>query len=139
MQAMVAGHEQSVQPDAWEARVRTGKRERRRAVSRGIARTLSVIVGLAGAAFVLVAGGFGSALTGCVNNGETTAFCPGSPDLATALEIATLVPGILAPLVGGIVSCVTCRKRWLAGGIVVGALAMTVLVALWSGQQGLLT
>lgn len=130
MQALPAGH---------EAPHLSVDDRPRGTIWRTVARTLSVLVGLAAAAAVLVVGGFIAAVTGCVHGAEATTFCPGSEDLATTLEIMALVPGVLAPLAGGIASCVTSRPRWLVGGIAVGAGMLWILFTLASGQQSLLS
>jgi len=130
MQATAAG---------WGLREGPVRSERRATIWRTVARTLSVVVGLAGGGAVLFFGGLLAAFTGCVDNGETTTFCPGSADVATTLEILAVVAGVLAPLAGGIASCVTSRPRWLAAGLGVGLLMMWCLWRLAMGQQSLLS
>lgn len=99
-----------------------------------ISRVAAVVAGLVGAIVVLTVGGLLAGLSDCGDPVGATLFCPRHQDLANALEIASLIPGVVAPLVGGITSSIRSELVWLVGGWSVGALALTVLGVLASGQ-----
>jgi hypothetical protein len=105
-----------------------------------VLRGASVVGGLVGAALVFVVGGLMAVLSGCnPSYGATTMFCPGHEDLATGLELAALIPGIVAPLAGGIASCVRSHPGWLAGGYAIGLIMLAILYILAGGQESLLS
>jgi hypothetical protein len=114
--------------------------KRRSDLWRSVTGGLAVVAGVVGAGLVLFYGGLIAGFSGCADGGgmDPTTFCPGNEDLASALEIAALIPGVLAPLAGGIVTCVTQRPRWLVIGLAVGAVMLAILIELASGQQSLM-
>lgn len=100
---------------------------------RGALRALNVAGGVVVAVIAFVVVGLSAALKTCEGE-ETSGLCVDHPGLVPVLEWPILVLAVLAPLAGGIASCVTRRARWLGLGIL-GAAVMLALMGLVSTGQ----
>jgi uncharacterized membrane protein (UPF0136 family) len=55
------------------------------------------------------------------------------------LEWAIVIVASVAPLAGGIVSCVRDERPWLPAGLIIGAVMVWLAVLVSSGQTGILS
>jgi hypothetical protein len=104
---------------------------------RATVRGLSVVIGIAVSAVAFVFVGFVAAFSGCLGE-ETAGLCASAPFLVPILEWPIFAAAVLGPLTGGIAACRLRRMRWLALGAGVAVLMFLLMLALSTGQTGVL-
>ena len=133
MYATQPTHDPQITRSSPSAQPRRGRRE----LVGGTLRALNIVGGVAVAGFAFVCVGLLAAVMGCTGQ-ETTGLCVHSGWLVPVLEWPIFVVSVLAPLAGGIAAYVTRRPRWLATGTLAAALMFALMLAVSTGQSGLL-
>jgi hypothetical protein len=100
-------------------------------------RSLYVVVGAVGAAIALLATGVMAGLSDC--SGDATGLCTNYAGLVPVIEWALVLIAFVAPLAGGIVSCIRKQWPWIAAGLFMAAVMFGLAGMVAQGQTGLLS